>query len=240
MRDSQPLSLSFSPLGDRGLLLEFSDSPDPQVSARVRALADYLQMHPLPGVTDIVPAFCSLALHYDPEAWRDDEATAPYDSLISTLQQIVPLAGDVPQQAGEAIEIPVSYGAAFGEDLEPLAQAHRLTVDEAIAIHSSGTYTVYMLGFAPGFAYLGPLDPRLKVPRHPTPRTQVPAGSVAVANAYTAIYPMALPGGWHLIGRTPMRMFDADRNPPSLLAAGDRVRFVPVSAAEFRNLEGRR
>lgn len=240
-QEKPPLSLSFSPLGDRALLVEFAEHADPQVTARARALADYLQSHPLPGVTDIVPALCSLALHYDPEAWRSlSGEAAPYDTLISRLQQIVPEAANGPHYQGEVIEIPVSYGGELGEDLEPLAQAHGISVQEAIAIHSGVTYTVYMLGFAPGFAYMGPLDERLKAPRRPTPRTRVPAGSVAIANAYTGIYPMILPGGWNLIGRTPIRIFDARGDPPSVLAAGDRVRFVPISQADFGKLKAAR
>ncbi len=236
MSDAPP-SLSFLPLGDRALLVEFGEQPDPAVSDRVSALTAWLDRHPLAGVTDLVPAMCSLALHYDPEAWQgDDPARTPYDRLVSALQAVVPQVPAVPQRVGAVIEIPVVYGGEFGEDLAELARACGLAPEEVVAIHSATVYTVYMLGFAPGFAYLGPLDARLSLPRRDTPRTRVPAGSVAVANAFTAVYPAELPGGWHLIGRTPLTLFDLGRDPPARLAAGNRVRFVPVDAARFHEL----
>jgi inhibitor of KinA len=237
MVESHP-SLSFSPLGDRALLVEFGEAPDPAVTARVRALADFLRARQLPGVTDLVPGMCSLALHYEPEAWRGgDDAPAPYDRLVLALQDLVGEAEQVPRREGALIEIPVVYGGEFGEDLAELAAMHGITPQQVAEIHGSATYTVYMLGFAPGFAYIGPLDGRLDAPRRATPRTVVPAGSLAVANGLTAIYPMASPGGWNLIGRTPLRMFDLNRDPPARLSAGDRVRFVAIDAARFRELE---
>lgn len=237
MVDAHP-SLSFCPLGDRALLIELAQVQGPDVAVRVRALADFLAARALPGVTDLVPGMCSLALHYEPEAWHgDDPAQTPYDLLVGALQEMVGLAEDMPRQPGALIEIPVIYGGEFGEDLESLADAHALAPEQAAAIHSAGEYTVYMLGFVPGFAYLGPLDERLDSPRRSTPRTKVPAGSVAVANGMSGIYPMTLPGGWHLIGRTPLKLFDVNGNPPALLAAGDRVRFVPIDIARFREIE---
>ena len=237
MADERP-SLSFSPLGDRALLIEIAQQPDPDVSARLRALADFLQTRALPGVTDLVPGMCSLALHFEPEAWRGEEpAQAPYDRLVSALQDLVSLAEALPRKPEVLIEIPVIYGGEFGEDLESLAAAHSLTPEQAAAIHAERVYTVYMLGFVPGFAYLGPVDERINLPRRPTPRTRVPAGSVAVANGMTGIYPMDLPGGWHVIGRTPLKMFDVNGDPPTLLAAGDRVRFIPIDVARYRDLE---
>jgi inhibitor of KinA len=236
-----PFSLSFSPLGDRALLIEFAETPDPEVTARVRALADFLQAQALPGVTDLVPALCSLALHYEPDSWHTDDASqAAYDSLVGALQELIPLADEMPRSQGALIEIPVVYGGEFGEDLEALAAAHGISAAEAADIHASAEYTVYMLGFVPGFAYLGPLDERLTAPRRETPRVRVPAGSVAVANGLTGIYPVELPGGWHVIGRTPLKLFDLDSDPPARLAAGDRVRFVAVDAARFREIEGTR
>ena len=234
-------SLSFSPLGDRALLIETAQQPDPDVSARLRALADYLRARALPGVSDLVPGMCALALHYEPEAWRgEDSAQTPYDRLVGALQEMVSLEKYVPRRDGALIEIPVIYGGEFGEDLEPLAAAHALSPEQAAAIHAEREYIVYMLGFVPGFAYLGPVDERINLPRRPTPRTRVPAGSVAVANGMTGIYPADLPGGWHVIGRTPLKMFDVNGDPPVLLAAGDRVRFTPIDVARYRDLEQER
>ncbi len=131
------------------------------------------------------------------------------------------------------VEIPVCYGGALGEDLETLARSRGLSAEAVVAIHSGVTYHVHMLGFVPGFAYLGGLDERLATPRRATPRPRVPAGSVAIADGQTAIYPLETPGGWHLIGRTPLQLFRADASPPSLLNAGDTVRFVPISTEQF-------
>ena len=222
-------------MGDRALLLEIGSVVDPETIARVRALAEYLDAQRLPGVQDLVPALCTIGVHYDPEQWRDASGKhSPYEMLVARLQQILPDLSALQAAPGRLAEIPVCYEPEFGEDLQTLAQARGLSVEQLVEIHSGAVYSVYMIGFAPGFAYLGPLDERVHAPRRATPRARVPAGSVAVANQYTGIYPSVLPGGWHLIGRTPLRLFDVLRQPPSLLVAGDRVRFIPISAGEFR------
>ena len=230
--------LTFSPLGDRALLLELDGSADSLTVSRVRALAEYLGQQQLPGVLDFVPALSTLGVHYDPETWRDDTGKqSPYESLVQRIQEVLPDADSLAATDGQLLEVPVCYDGEYGEDLLSLARTLDLSVEQVVEIHSASVYTVYMLGFAPGFAYLGPLDERLVLPRRDTPRAIVPAGSVAVANQYTGIYPAALPGGWHIIGRTPLQLFDLSRDRPSLLSAGDRVRFVPVSATRFRELE---
>jgi len=239
--NSKSVSLSFSPLGDRALLLELGDRADAAIISRVRALAEHLEEQRLPGVLDLVPALCTLGVHYDPELWRDDTGQhSPYEMLVSGIQRILPDLASLTVIEGQLHEIPVCYDVEYGEDLLSLARAHDLPPKQIVSIHSAAEYTVYMLGFAPGFAYLGKLDERLVSPRRETPRASVPAGSIAVANEYTGIYPAPLPGGWHIIGRTPLQLFDLSRDQPSLLSAGDRVRFVPVSAARFRELESTR
>jgi inhibitor of KinA len=140
--------------------------------------------------------------------------------------------------AGRAIEIPVCYGGIYGEDLQAIAHSRGLSADEVIALHCGATYHVHMLGFVPGFAYLGGLDARLATPRRDTPRPRVPAGSVAIAGEQTAVYPLETPGGWQIIGRTPLQLFTPEATPPSLLNAGDSVRFVPISAQEFEAQSG--
>jgi inhibitor of KinA len=230
--------LRFSPLGDRALLVEVGDHADPATVARIRALADYLARLGLPGVLDFVPALCTIGVHYDPERWRDQsEARTPYEMLVARIQQALPELASLEVSDGPLREIPVCYEPEFAEDMEALAGAHGLSTEQIIEIHSGTVYTVYMIGFAPGFAYLGPLDERLELPRRETPRARVPAGSVAVANQYTGIYPADLPGGWHVIARTPLPLFDSSRDQPSLLGAGDRVQFVPIGAAAFRKLQ---
>ncbi len=230
--------LSFSPLGDRALLIEVGDHADPATIARIRALADHLAQLRLPGVLDFVPALCTIGVHYDPEQWRDEsEARTPYEMLIERIQRELPDITSLSGSEGPLRQIPVCYEADFGEDLTTLADAHGLSTQQVVKIHSATIYSVYMIGFAPGFAYLGPLDERLTLPRRETPRSRVPAGSVAVANQYTGIYPADLPGGWHVIGRTPLQLFDPSLQQPSLLSAGDRVQFKPIGATEFRALQ---
>ena len=230
--------LTFSPLGDHALLLELGENVDASMVGRVRALAEYLAARQLPGVLDLVPALCTLGVHYDPEFWRDDTGQkSPYEMLVSKIQQNLPDLTGLAAKEGRLFEIPVCYDAEYGEDLQSLAHSHSMSAEEAVEIHSAVEYTVYMLGFAPGFPYLGKLDERLVSPRRQSPRANVPAGSIAVANEYTGIYPGPFPGGWHIIGRTPVPLFDLSRAQPSLLSAGDRVQFVPVSTDRFRELE---
>jgi inhibitor of KinA len=230
--------LSFSPLGDRALLLKLGGQADSSTVRQVRALGQYLGEQRLPGVLDIVPAVCTLGVHYEPETWRDDAGKlSPYENLVQRIQILLPGLASLTVTDGHLYEIPVCYDVEYGEDLPSFARVHDLASEQVVQIHSDPVYAVYMLGFAPGFVYLGQLDERLVSPRRDTPRASVPAGSVAVANEYTGIYPASLPGGWHIIGRTPLQMFDLSRKQPSLLAAGDRVRFVPISAARFRELE---
>lgn len=230
--------LSFSPLGDRALLIEVGDHADPATIARIRALADHLAQLDLPGVLDFVPALCTIGVHYDPEEWRDEsEAHTPYEMLVERIQRELPDMASLTVSEGPLRHIPVCYDADFGQDLTALADAQGLSTQQVIEIHSAAIYSVYMIGFAPGFAYLGPLDERLALPRRETPRSRVPAGSVAVANQYTGIYPADLPGGWHVIGRTPLQLFDPSLQQPSLLSAGDRVQFEPIGAKEFRALQ---
>ena len=219
------------PMGDQALIVEFGDRVDPALSAHIAAVAQRLRdSHPI-GVFDIVPAYTTLALHYDPAAVG--AGTSPYEALAETVGTWLKTQSVETSPAGRVIEIPVCYGGAFGEDLEALARSRGLSADEVIAIHSGSHYYVHMLGFVPGFAYLGGLDARLATPRRDTPRPRVPAGSVAIAGEQTAIYPLDTPGGWQIIGRTPLQLFKPDALPPSLLNAGDTVRFVPISAREF-------
>ena len=219
------------PMGDQALIIEFGERVDPALSAQIVALAQRLRDSRPIGVVDIVPAYATLALHYDSAAVG--AGTSPYEALSEIISAWLKTQSVEPVNAGRLVEIPCCYGGAFGEDLEALANNRGLSVDEVIAIHSGATYHVHMLGFVPGFAYLGGLDQRLATPRRDTPRPRVPAGSVAIAGEQTAVYPLDTPGGWQIIGRTPLQLFRPTASPPSLLNAGDAVRFVPISAHEF-------
>lgn len=218
-------------MGDQALIVEFGERIDITLSAHIAALAQQLRDSRPIGVLDIVPAYATLALHYDQAAVG--AGASPYETLCDIIGQWLQTQSAAAAALGRRIEIPVCYGGAFGPDLDALARAAGLSSDEVIALHSGGTYHVHMLGFVPGFAYLGGLDARIAMPRRDTPRAHVPAGSVGIAGQQTGIYPLDTPGGWQIIGRTPLQLFKPDSSPPSLLNAGDEVRFLQISAVEF-------
>ncbi|MDI6771218.1 MAG: 5-oxoprolinase subunit PxpB [bacterium] len=208
-----------APAGDLGLLVEFAPDLSPKAIARVHGARRLLE--DLPGVVETVPGLRSVLVAYDPSA-------VSFDEIAGRAEAVARAAQPVPAAEGVLVEIPVVYGGTAGPDLEAAALACGVRQSEVIEIHSGTEYLVYMLGFAPGFPYLGLLAPQLRLPRRPTPRVRVPAGSVAVADAFSGIYPQETAGGWHLLGRTPLRLFDPSRARPCLLQPGDRVRFVPI------------
>jgi inhibitor of KinA len=207
--------------GDAGLVVEFGDAIDPEINHRVHALARALTEHLLPGLGEAVPSYRSLLVHYDPLCL----SYAEVESFVSEALQRC--EGATPPEP-RLIEIPTVYGGEHGPDIGFVAEHNGLSVEEVVRLHSEATYTVYMLGFTPGFPYLGGLPNALAAPRLETPRQRVPAGSVGIAGAQTGVYPLATPGGWRLIGWTPVALFDPARTPPALLHPGDQVRFVPV------------
>ena len=219
------------PMGDQALVIEFGDRIDPAQSARIATLAHRLRQSLPIGVLDIVPAYSTLALHYDPVAVGS--GTSPYQALAEIIGKWLQTQAIEASPAGRLVEIPVCYGGVFGEDIGALARMRNLSIEEVIAIHSGSDYYVHMLGFVPGFAYLGGLDARLATPRRETPRPRVPAGSVGIGGEQTGVYPLETPGGWQIIGRTPLQLFKPSASQPSLLNAGDVVRFVAISLQEF-------
>ena len=221
---------AIEPLGEDELLLRVGRGIDPDLNARVHALAGRLDAARLPGLRELVPAYASLALCVDTQALSLEAAA---DAVLALLD------GDdapLPPPPAAVVEIPVCHAPAFAPDLDALAARAGLGRDEAVALHCAGEYRVAMTGFAPGFPYLLGLDPRLATPRLATPRTRVPAGSVAIGGAQTGIYPREGPGGWHLVGRTPVALFDPAREPPCLLPPGTQVRFVAIDEARFHAL----
>lgn len=216
-------------LGEDALLLRLGDAIDAGTNARVHTLAARIAASCPHWLREIVPAYASLALFVDETAFDDTaDPLAEAESWLATLDTNAASEGDT---GGSVVEIPVQYGGDCGPDLASVATAAGMAVDEVIALHCAGDYRVAMLGFAPGFPYLIGLDPRLATPRLASPRAHVPAGSVGIGGAQTGIYPRSGPGGWLLIGRTDLGLFDAARDAPAALAPGDRVRFVAVERA---------
>ena len=234
------------PAGDAAFLVEWPGRIDPDVNARAVALARALREGALPGVRDIVPAYCSVGVFFDPLRSHVDELRAWLRQAADVDRSIaaparsrssgpVEDAGD----AGSIRRIPVCYGGDYGPDLEELATSAQLRRDEAVAAHAGRVYRVYMLGFMPGFAYMAEVDAGIARPRRPTPRLKVPAGSVGIAGRQTGIYPLDSPGGWNIIGRTPLRPFDPRRGATAEAFAfhpGDRVQFYAIDEAEYARL----
>ncbi len=227
----------FAPLGDRAVMITLGDAIDEATHRRVRAVTAWLDATAPTGVVDLVPAFTSVAVHYDPARVRANDDASPYEGLVAELR--ASLAGVSVDALPEprTVEIPVCYGGALGPDLDDVARRHDLTADDVVRIHSGGEYLVYMVGFMPGFAYLGGLSERIATPRRSVPRTAVPAGTVGIGGEQTGVYPLESPGGWNLIGRTPLRVFDIARADPALLVTGDRVRFRPIDRAAYNAWE---
>lgn len=214
--------------GDSVLVVEFEERIDVTVNARAVALADHLRMAQPPGVRDIVPTFRSVAVYFDP-------LKTDVEALVGRLNESVNVEPP-PRPPAPPVRIPVCYGGSFGPDLAEVAAYADITESAVIELHAQSTYRVFMLGFLPGFAYMGSVDRRIAAPRRSSPRVRIAAGSVGIAGEQTGIYPTDSPGGWQLIGRTPVKPFDVRRAAPFLFAAGDSVQFYPVEAAEFERL----
>jgi inhibitor of KinA len=218
------------PLGDRALTVELGEAIDEASFAAVQDFYARVCEQTWAGVTDVVPAFTTVTLHYDPRFVSPAK-------LEREVQALLDRPATQTRHHSRIIEIPVAYGELFGPDLAEVAQHCGRTTDEVIRLHCGTEYRVCMLGFTPGFPYLGGLPEALETPRRATPRLKVTAGSVGIAGKQTGIYPLSTPGGWQIIGRTPLKLFDVSSNPPTLLQPGDRVRFRSITAEEFTQLE---
>lgn len=215
--------------GDRGLLVEYGDAIHPAVNQKVRAMAAVLAADPPDGVVEIIPTYRSILVYYDPAATAPQVLEPVLTNLENRLSEV-----EIPPP--RVVVIPVCYGGAYGPDIGFVAESHAMDIDDVIRIHSQPEYLIYMVGFTPGFPFLGGLPESLHTPRLETPRTRVPEGSVGIANNQTGVYPIASPGGWQLIGRTPLKLFAPERHPPIRYQAGDRIRFTPVSPEAFEQL----
>jgi KipI family sensor histidine kinase inhibitor len=222
------VDVRFTTAGDTAFNVEFGEGIDRPINARVMALHARLKQAGVPGLVETVPTFRSLLVVYDPATSSRREVQAAVEARL--------VQDDANQTVGTLWRLPVCYGAELGPDLEEVSAALGLTPERLIERHGSAEYFVYMLGFMPGFAYMGDLPPELERPRRTEPRVRVPAGSVAMAGRLTTVYPWESPGGWHLIGRCPVPLYDGSRPSPVLLAAGDRVRFEMVDRACYDEL----
>lgn len=216
--------------GDTGLIIEFGEGIDPDVNARVRSVAAAVKKTPPDGVVEIIPTYRSLLLIYDPLK------TLP-DKLIRFIEQVDTTSEDEKAGPFKRVEIPVCYGGEFGPDIATVGKTAGLSIEEVIQRHAKPDYLIYMVGFTPGFPFLGGLDEKLFTPRLKTPRMVVPQGSVGIANNQTGIYPIASPGGWQIIGRTPLTLFAPHRENPFLYQAGDWIRFIPITPKEYARLK---
>jgi KipI family sensor histidine kinase inhibitor len=223
-----PKPLGILALGDLAAYVEFSPKLDLEVNDFVQRFAVVVQEQGMPSLRDVVPALGGLALHFD-ASFEGDVVEAATQLVDVCLKKGLPDSDEV----GRRVEVPVCYEGDFAPDLADIAARTRLSPEEVVKRHSAAEYRVLMIGFAPGHAYMAGLDAKLAVPRRASPRAEVPAGSVAIANDQTVVYPYAIAGGWNVIGRTPLVVFDAFRARPSLFMTGDRVRFLPISKAQF-------
>lgn len=229
--------MTFSALGDSAVVVAVGVGADVAALPRVRALVGALERDRPPGIVDIVAAYATVAVFYDPAAVPGSSEKTPYERVCHLIaERGKRLAADAKQKSAttaRTVEIPICYGGEYGLDLEEVAAHSGLSPEEVAKQHAAGDYLVQAIGFSPGFPYLGGLPAKLAMPRRPTPRVRVPAGSVGIGGSQTGIYPLSTPGGWRLIGRTPLALFRPGEAEPALLRVGDRVKFRALSAKEF-------
>ncbi len=227
--------MKLEPLGDSAVVATLGSGIDEATLASVLGLAEAIVAAKRAGITDVVPAYSSVTAFYDPAQFHEPPGDA-YEAVCRFLKTCAPASRSASRGThGRRVEIPVCYGGDFGPDLPAVAAHCRMSVAEATALHAEADYLVHAIGFTPGFPYLGGLHESLRIPRLDTPRQRVPAGSVAIGGSQTGVYPVDSPGGWHIIGRTPVRLFNPLHDPAALLKPGDRVRFKVISAAELES-----
>ena len=219
----------FRVAGDRGLLVEYGDGIAIQVNRKVRTMAIVVEQKLPDGVVEIIPTYCSLLVIYDP-------GKTTLQNLTVEMTRLEEHIADIHIPPPKIVEIPVCYGGEFGPDIQFVAESHDLEIEEVVRMHSQPTYPIYMIGFTPGFPFLGGLPQNLHTPRLKTPRIRVPEGSVGIANAQTGIYPVDSPGGWQIIGRTPLKLFLPEKENPFLYQAGDMIHFEPISEDTYHRI----
>ncbi|MGG3279398.1 5-oxoprolinase subunit PxpB [Paenibacillus solani] len=232
-------SYSFYPLGDAAVLIQFPDIVSEEVHRQVTAAVKALEQMPFLGWVESIPSFTSIAVYYDPrKIIKPDGYDTVYAYVCNMLEQLIDT--DAAAENGgadkEIVEIPVCYGGDYGPDLDEVAQTNGLLPEEVIRLHCGQDYLIYAIGFAPGFPYVGGVSEKIATPRKKTPRLRIPAGSVGIAGMQTGIYPIETPGGWQIIGRTPLALFQPEAQSPTLLNSGQYIRFRPIAAEEYEHL----
>ena len=222
---------TISPVGDRAISIDFGQVIDPTINRHIRQTIERIKALQLEGLIELVPTYCALLVEYDAMLYSYSEIC---NIIEPTLEEGMT---NTTNELVTVVEVPTVYGGEFGPDLSFVASHNHLSEDEVISIHSGTDYLVYMLGFIPGFTYLGGMDPRIATPRLSSPRTLIPAGSVGIAGEQTGTYPSDSPGGWQIIGRTPVTMYDMSKAQAALLNAGDYVRYVPIDESEFHRIK---
>ncbi|WP_448216100.1 5-oxoprolinase subunit PxpB [Endozoicomonas sp. 2B-B] len=225
------------PLGDSALMLCFGDRISPKINLIVHTAAKQVLEAASPEIIEIVPAYTTLTVYYDP---CQIQSATPYEALKEKILNLLQTLKVGQTNVGNLVEIPVCYESSFAPDLDRVAKHCRLKTEKVIDLHTSATYDVYFLGFAPGFPFLGGMNERLSIHRLENPRLSIPAGSVGIAGEQTGIYPLSTPGGWQLIGHTPVSLVDFSNDHPTLLKPGDRVKFTAISSREHQEMEAQR
>lgn len=223
-------AIRYLPAGDKAIVVEFGNEIKKEINHKVMALYHAINSRHIKGIEELIPTYRSLMVQYNP-------SQVVYKELIDGLKELSENLDEEKLSKQRIIEVPVIYGQEFGPDIEFVASHNNMSVDEVIQIHTSNDYLIFMLGFTPGFPYLGGMSDKLATPRLETPRKKIPVGSVGIAGKQTGIYPIESPGGWQLIGRTPINLYDPYREPPILMQAGDFIRFVSVGLEDYRQIE---
>lgn len=223
------------PLNEQAIMIVFGKEISEATLNKIQAVASFLETNPFPWLIEYVPAFTTITIYYDPIKVLSISSAGklPYDFVYEQIDNSIKGITLTEENKARVVSIPVCYGDQYGPDLEFVAKYNHLTSEEVIEIHSGSEYTVYMIGFSPGFPYLGGLSNKIYTPRKSSPRQRIPAGSVGIAGKQTGVYPIETPGGWQIIGQTPITLFQPNSSPPSLLQTGDKIKFFPISHEEF-------
>lgn len=232
-------AFTFFPQGDRAVTIKMGKEINMTTHKKVKFLCDHLKSNPFTGMIEVTPSYTTVTVFYEPtDLVLNSVNESPYNEVVRILSTIISSINLTENTAQtNTILIPVCYGGKYGPDLAEVAEIHQLTEQQVIEIHANQDYLVYMIGFAPGFPYLGGMSEKIATPRKSTPRNMIPIGSIGIGGAQTGIYPIESPGGWQLIGRTPIKLFDVEKDQPSLLKAGDVVKFTPITKEQYENWE---